>query len=301
MSARNLVSLVVLGVLWGGSFLFIRVAVPAFGPAALVAVRVLVASVLLLAWAGARGEMPSFRQRWRHYLLLGAFNVALPFTLVAAAELVVPASLAAILMATIPLVTASVAAGWLGESLSGRQALGLALGFAGVGVLVGWSPLPLRPAVLLAIGALLLATVCYALAGIYTAKAFRGVSPTEQTIGQQLAAFVLLLPLIAVIPPRAWPSAGAAGAVLVLAVFSTAVAYLIFFRLIHEVSPTRTATVAYLVPLFGTAWGAIALREPVGPSTLVGLGVILAGVALATRTRLPLPAPRQAKVGLEEA
>ena len=298
MKTSDVASLLVLSVLWSVSFLFIRVAVPAFGPVALVAVRVLIAGLLLLAWAALRGGVPPFWRRWRRYLVLGALNVAAPFTLVAAAELTVSASLASILMATIPLVTAPVAALRLRERVAARQRLGLAVGFLGVAVLVGWSPLPVDRAFVLAVAALLAAAVCYALGNVYAAGAFAGASPTDQTIGQQLAAFVLLLPFAVALPPAGVPPAGAAGAVVVLAVFSTVVAYLLYFRLLARVGPTKTATVAYLIPLSGTAAGALALGEPVGVATVVGMVVILAGVALATNARLPARSAAQPAPGV---
>ena len=294
MQTADRVALVLLGALWGGGFLFIRIAVPAFGPVALVDVRVLIAGMVLLLWAAARGDVPPFWRRWREYLVLGALNVALPFTLIAWAALTVPASLGSILMATIPLFTAPVAAIQLNERLSARQAAGLIVGFIGVGILVGLSPLPLTPAFASAVGALLGAAVLYALGGVYTARRFTGASPVESTIGQQFAAFVLLLPFALAAPPRAWPPLSAVVALLILAVFSSVLAYLLFFRLISSVGATQTATVSYLIPLFGTIWGVVVLQERVGLETLAGMLVILAGVVLATGTRLSLPRRRLA-------
>lgn len=294
MQTADRVALVLLGAFWGGGFLFIRIAVPAFGPVALVDVRVLIAGMVLLLWAAARGDVPPFWRRWREYLVLGALNVALPFTLIAWAALTVPASLGSILMATIPLFTAPVAAIQLNERLSARQAAGLIVGFIGVGVLVGLSPLPLTPDFAAAVGALLAAAVLYALGGVYTARRFTGASPVESTIGQQFAAFVLLLPFALAAPPRAWPPLSAVVALLILAVFSSVLAYLLFFRLISSVGATKTATVSYLIPLFGTIWGVVVLKERVGLETLAGMLVILSGVVLATGTRLSLPRRRLA-------
>ncbi len=286
MQTADRVRLVLLGALWGGGFLFIRIAVPAFGPVALVDVRVLIAGMVLLLWTAARDEVPPFWRRWREYLVIGALNVALPFTLIAWAALTVSASLGSILMATVPLFTAPVAAIQLNERVSGRQAAGLIVGFIGVAILVGLRPLPLTPEFAAAVGALLGAAALYALGGVYTARRFTGASPVESTIGQQFAAFGLLLPFALAAPPRAWPPLSAFVALLILAVFSSVLAYLLFFRLISSVGATKTATVSYLIPLFGTMWGVAVLQERVGWETLAGMLVILSGVVLATGTRL---------------
>ena len=286
MQTADRVALVLLGILWSGGFLFIRIAVPAFGPVALVDVRVLIAGVVLLAWAAARGEVPPFWRRWREYLVLAALNVALPFTLIAWAALTISASLSSILMATVPLFTAPIAASQLNERVSGRQAAGLIVGFIGVGILVGLRPLPFTPAFAAAVSALLGAAALYALGGVYTARRFTGASPVESTIGQQFGAFVLLLPFALAMPPRAWPALSAVVALLILAVFSSVLAYLLFFRLISSVGATKTATVSYLIPLFGTIWGVVVLQERVGLETLAGMLVILSGVVLATGARL---------------
>jgi drug/metabolite transporter (DMT)-like permease len=289
MQTADRVALVLLGILWGGGFLFVRIAVPAFGPVALVDVRVLIAGMVLLLWVIARGELPPFWRRWREYLVLGALNVALPFTLIAWAALTVSASLGSILMATVPLFTAPIAAIQLNERVSRRQAAGLVVGFIGVGILIGLRPLPLTPAFAAAVSALLGAAALYAVGGVYTARRFTGASPVESTIGQQFAAFLLLLPFALAMPPRALPPLSAVVALLILAVFSSVLAYLLFFRLISSVGATKTATVSYLIPLFGILWGVVVAQERVGWETLVGMLVILVGVVLATGRQLSLP------------
>ena len=288
MTTRDRLALLALGALWGGGFLFVRIAVFDFGPLALVDVRVLIAGALMLAWAALRRDVPPFWRRWRDYLVLSALNVAVPFTLASWAVITVPASLASIVMATVPLFTAPIAAFRLRERPTAREILGLAVGFVGVAALVGLGPTPLTPAFLLAIAALLGAALCYAVGGIYTARKFSGASPVESTIGQQFGAFVLLLPFALAVPPRELPSWPAVAALLLLAVLGTVVAYLLFFHLISSVGPTQTATVAYLIPLFGTAWGVLLLGEPFGIVTLAGMTAILGGVLLVTSARSPV-------------
>lgn len=271
-----------LGALWGGSFLFIRVAVPALGPFVLVELRAGLAVAALFLYALAVGSMPKIRGRWRSFLVLGFFNAALPFSLISAAEIHLTASLAAILNATTVMFSAIVAAVWMGDVLTARKAVGIALGIVGVSVLVGWDPLPLNGAVLLAVAAMLLASLSYALGATYAKRSFAAIPPLGMAIGQLGGATALLLPLAVVSLPERAPSTGVTLSMLGLAFLSTAVAYLIYFRLIENVGPTSTLTVTLLVPVFGLLFGVLLLEEPFGLGTLAGLGIILTSVVLIT-------------------
>ena len=271
-----------LGALWGGSFLFIRVAVPALGPFLLVELRVGLAVAALFLYALAVGSMPKIRGRWRSFLVLGFLNAAVPFSLISAAEIHLTASLAAILNSTTVMFTAIVAAVWMGDALTARKAIGIVLGIVGVSVLVGWDPLPLNGAVLLAVAAMLLASLSYALGATYAKRSFSGIPPLGMAIGQLSGAVVLLLPMAVVSVPERAPSTVVTFSMLGLAFLSTAVAYLIYFRLIENVGPTSTVTVTLLVPVFGLLFGVLLLEEPFGPGTLAGLGVILTSVVLIT-------------------
>jgi drug/metabolite transporter (DMT)-like permease len=294
MRAADWAMLIVLSAIWGASYMFIRVAAPVVGPFPLMAARVIVAGAALVALAVAIGHVPPVKGRVRAYLLLGLVNAAVPFTLIAAAELYVTASLAGIVTTTAPLFSALVAALWLRTPLTARTVGGLLLGTAGVAVLVGWSPLPLTAEVLLAVAALTIAAFCYGLGAVYTRVAFRDVPPLGLATAQQAAASAeLLLPAVAT-APAAWPSDPAVlGSIAALALASTALAYLIYFRLIERVGPTRALTVSILVPFFGVLWGVVFLGEAVTPGTFVGLTIVLLGVGLATGARLPMAGLRR--------
>jgi drug/metabolite transporter (DMT)-like permease len=286
MRVADWLMLTVLAAIWGASYLFIRVAAPAIGPFPLMAARVLIAGAVLAALAAALGRGPSLRDRWRSYLLLGLVNAAVPFTLIAAAELYVTASLAGIVTTTAPLFSALVAAAWLRDPLTARSVLGLLLGTLGVAVLVGWSPLPLGPELILSVAALLVAAFCYGLGAVYTRAAFRGVPLLGLATAQQLAAGAELLVPAVVTADAPWPQPPAVVlSVLALALLSTALAYLIYFRLIERVGPTRALMVSILVPFFGVLWGVVFLGEAVTPGTFAGLGIVLCGVALASGAR----------------
>jgi drug/metabolite transporter (DMT)-like permease len=286
MGARDLGYLILLGMLWGGSFLFIRIGVPELGPFVLVELRVGIAAVALALCAVILGRLPKVRARWKQFAILGAVNAAIPFSLISAAEIHLTASLAAILNSTTVMFTALVAAVWMGDPLTARKVVGVVMGIVGVAVLVGWDPITLNWAVVLSIGAMLAASLSYALAAVYTKRMFAGSPPLAIAIGQQTAASMLLLPLAAASLPAERPSAAATISVLALALLSTAVAYMLYYRLIENVGPTSTTTVTLLVPVFGLLLGVLILNEPFGLGTLVGLGTILCSVALVTGLRL---------------
>jgi drug/metabolite transporter (DMT)-like permease len=282
MRPRDFAGLIMLSALWGGSFLFIRVAVPSLGPFLLVELRVGLAAAALFLYALAAGSMPKIRGRWKSFLVLGFLNAAVPFSLISAAEIHLTASLAAILNSTTVMFTAIVAAVWVGDPLTARKAIGIVLGIVGVSVLVGWDPLPLNGAVLFAVAAMLLASLSYALGATYAKRSCSGIPPLGMAIGQLSGAVVLLLPMAVVSVPERAPSTVVTFSMLGLAFLSTALAYLIYFRLIENVGPTSTLTVTLLVPVFGLLFGVLLLEEPFGPGTLAGLGIILTSVVLIT-------------------
>ncbi|MCX6028874.1 MAG: DMT family transporter [Chloroflexi bacterium] len=290
MRPADVVRLLMLAVLWGGSFLFMRIAAPVLGPVVLIALRVSLAGLALLAYAAITRQKLALRRYWRQYLIIGAINSALPFVLIATAELKLPASLAAILNATSPLFGAMMAALWLREPLTLRKIGGIGLGIAGVVILVGGKAFMATENVLLSIGASLFAAACYGLASVYTKLKAAGAPAFGMAAGSQIGASLVLLPLIPFTLPTAQPAAVVVGTVAALALLSTAVAYLLYFRLIVDVGPVRALSVTFLVPVFGLLWGAIFLGEPITTGMLLGGGVILAGIALVMGARLPAQA-----------
>lgn len=287
MRPRDFAGLVLLGALWGGSFLFIRVAVPSLGPFLLVELRVGLAVAVLFLYALFIGRVPKIRSRWRSFLVLGFMNAAVPFSLISAAEIYLTASLAAILNSTTVMFTALVAAVWMGESLTARKVAGVVFGIVGVTVLVGWDPIPMDGLVLVSVAAMLVASLSYALGATYAKRSFSGIPPLGMAIGQLGGATALMLPLSAISVPTRAPSLVSALCVLGLALLSTAAAYLIYFRLIESVGPTSTVTVTLLVPVFGLLFGVFLLDEPFGFGTLAGLAIILSSVVLITGISLP--------------
>ena len=287
MSAREVPLLLLVAALMAASFLFMKVAGPAFGAALLGDVRVVLAAVLLLAWQRLRGRRAQFVRGVPHYLLLGLLNAAIPFSLVAWSELHVPASLAAVMMATIPLFAAVFAAAAGVERLDARRWLGLVIGFAGVGVLSGWHGLGSDPVVLAAIGALLVSAACYALGSIYARRSFVGVDATSLTAGTFLAAGAVLAPFALAAAPSAQPTPLAVASLAGLVVLCTALAFRLYFTLIARAGPTVATSIGFLIPVFATVWAFVFLGEPLGPATIVGGGMVLAAVRLVAARSTP--------------
>jgi drug/metabolite transporter (DMT)-like permease len=283
---RELGMMVALAAIWGASYLFIRVAAPVFGPLMLMELRVLIAGVALLIYALAIGQAPIILPQWRRFLALGALNGAAPFALIAAAELYIPASLAAILNATTPLFAAVAAAIWLNEAFTSKRLLGLVVGILGVSVLVGWSTVPLNGALVFATAASLLGSLAYGLGGSFATRAFRGVPPLTMAIGQQFGAAAGLLPFALGSLPHVRFTYEALFNLLALALLSTCIAYLIYYPLLRSVGPTKALSVTFLIPGFGVLWGALFLHEPIGVGTVAGLLIIWSSVTLVTGVRL---------------
>lgn len=282
MKARDLSDLLLLAALWGGSFLFMRYAAPAFGAVPLMWLRVAIASVCLLPLLVARGQVGELAPRAGVMAVMGLTNSALPFVLIAWATLSITAGLAAILNATTPIFTAIVAALWLRERLTAVRLVGLLLGLAGVVVLAAdkadFKPGGSGWALLASLGAAL----SYGFAANYARRFVTGVPALVNATGSQVAATLVLTPFAIAFWPVQTPGALAWGAALALGLGCTALAYLLYFRLLARVGPARAVTVTYLVPVFATVWGALLLGESFTLRMGLGGAVVLGGTALAT-------------------
>ena len=285
MNLRQVAALIFLAGVWGASFLFIRVAAPVLGPFPLMAGRVLIASAALWLYATVRRTPIVLRPYWRRLLLLGLVHAAAPFALIASAEIHLSASMAAVLIATQPLCVALINAVWLHERMSQRQVTGLLLGLGGVAVLVGWSTDALDHAAIWSVAACLGGAVCYAAGTLYARRRLADAPVLTVALGQQLGAAAWLLVPAALTLPRAAPSVAAVGALLSLAVVCTAVAYLVFFKLLGEIGVVRTSVVTYIIPVFGVLWGSLFLGERPTAGVLAGLACILVSLVLVNNVR----------------
>ena len=275
MRPADVLRLATLAALWGASFLFLRITAPVLGPLFLAELRLAIAAATLLAWAWMTGGQVRFAGRWRFYLVIGAINSAAPFALFAYAAVYLPASYSAVLNATSPLFGAVFAALWLNERLTLRRVSGALTGVAGVALLVGFGPVVSDANVVLAALAAIGGACCYALAVVYTRRRATGIEPFALAAGSQVGAALVLSPGLAAWPGAESFSLGIMASVLALAVACTALAYLIYFRLIANVGPARALTVTLLIPVFGVLWGVAFLGEILTPSMLAGGALVI--------------------------
>jgi drug/metabolite transporter (DMT)-like permease len=286
MNTKEISALFLLAALWGASFLFMRIASPVIGPVLTIELRVLIAGLVLLLYVWMFKKSIELKAYWKQYLIVGALNAAIPFTLIAAATLHLPASVAAILNSTTPLFTALVSRWFLHEPLYAKKWIGIGLGIVGVFALVGWSPVPLSMQTVFSALLSILAAFSYGCGGVYAKKAFTGVSSLSLSIGQQLGAAFVLIPLTVFYIPTKPVSPVVVYSVLGLAVFCTAIAYLFYFYLLANAGPTKTLSVTFLVPVFGVIWGMIFLHEKITIGMLGGLAIILTSIFLLSDVKI---------------
>ncbi len=285
MKSRDVIMLLLLSALWGGSFLFMRIGAPVLGPLVLIELRVFLAALTLIIFARIKGHRMRILHKWWQYLVLGAANAAIPFTLISYAELRLNVGLAAVLNATTPMFTTLVAWLWVKDPFTLKKFSGIVMGIIGVDILVGLGSTRHGSQLWLSALFSLTAAVFYGIAGVFSSRHFRGEKPMDMAFGQQLAASLILLPFSLAASPRSMPSNIVIFSVLGLAVLCTAVAYLFYFALIHSVGPVKTLTVTFLVPIFGVIWGGLFLGEVITLRLILGLIIILASVALVVNVR----------------
>jgi drug/metabolite transporter (DMT)-like permease len=280
VTRRGIILFVLLGVTWGIPYLLIKIAVRQLDPAMLVLARAGLAALILLPVAAARGEIMPVLRRWRPLAVFTLAEIVVPQFLLGSAEERLPSSTTGLLIAAVPLAGVGVAF-LLGrpERLTGANWLGIALGMAGVGALVGFT---VAGSDLGAVGKVLVVVVCYALAPAVVAKWMPGVPGTGITaLGFTITA-VIYAPVVAATHgwPAAWPSTSVIVSVVLLAVVCSAAAFIIMVALIAEVGPVRTTTVTYLNPAVALVAGAVVLGEPISGWSVAGFALILAGCYL---------------------
>jgi len=294
---RDVGELVVLAALWGGSFLFMRIAAPAFGPLALAFVLVAGAALFLVPPLAVRGELAALWAHWSTIAVVGVMNSGLPFLCFSYAALSITAGLSAILNSATPLFAAMLAWLWLGERMTALRIVGLVGGVAGV-VWIGWDKADFKPGgSAWAIAACLVATMSYAIAPNLTKRRLGGVAPLAVAAGSQLAAAVLLALPAALRWPDTPPTPTDWIAAALLALLSTGVAYILYFSLIANVGPTNAVAVTFLIPPFAILWGSVFLGEPLSAAIVVGCAVIFVGTALTTGLLGTRPARGRVAIG----
>jgi drug/metabolite transporter (DMT)-like permease len=283
VTPRDYGRLVALAAIWGASFIFMRVAAPVLGPAWTAELRVLLGGLALLAFLRIMGFDPGLWAHRRFYLLVGGVGIAAPFALYSFAAMHAPASLLAIVNATAPIFGLAWNASFRDERVTLGKSAGLVLGIAGVALIAQPSG-DAREAMLgWAVAAALGACCLYGVVGVLIKRFAAGATPRGMAAGNQLAAALVLVPLLPLLPPVAAPTALVVANVLGLALLASGVAFVLYFRLIADVGATRALSVTYLIPLFGVFWGWLFLGEALPAAALAGGALILAGTVLVTR------------------
>jgi drug/metabolite transporter (DMT)-like permease len=281
----ELTLLLALATLWGASYSFIRIGVETIPPLTFIAGRTLIAGGILLVVIRWRGlSLPREGAVWKRFLVQACLNSVFPFTLIAWAELTVDAGTAAILNATTPifaflltlLLTRHEAVGW-------RKAVGVFAGLGGTVLVIGTGAVDGIGRDLLAQGAIVLATICYAGAAIF-GRVFKGLDPIMPAAGSLLCGTAVLLP-VSLVVDRPWtlsPSPESLLALAGLSVFSTALAFVLYFRLVHTIGSVPTTAQAYLRVPIGVGIGVLMLGETLEPTMLAGCAAVVLGVAAMT-------------------
>ena len=298
MSRRGVLLLLSLGIIWGIPYLLIKVAVTEVSPAMLVLARTAIASLLLVPLAAARGQLRPALRRWRPLLAFTIIEIVIPWYFLNRAEQHLPSSTTGLLIAAVPLVGFAIA------FLTGRAErfvtsnwLGVALGMAGVATLVGFD---LRVTDVTALLQLAVVIVCYAVGPQILSRWMHDLPGAGVSALSFAGAAIVYLPVVLVAGawPTAMPSPAALGAMLVLGVVCSALAFLVFVALIAEVGPVRSTVVTYINPAVAVAAGALVLGESVTAWTVLGFVLVLAGSFLVTRRGMttvisePVSSPR---------
>lgn len=297
--AFDLGLLLALATLWGASYTFIKLGIATIPPVTLIACRTLIAGLLLLGILRLRGiALPRDGATWRRFLVQAVLNSVVPFCLIAWAEYTVDAGLATILNSTSPIFTFLLTAAITRhEPVTVRKLFGVLAGLTGICLIVGLQALNGLGRELLAQLAVIAATVCYAGAAIF-GRGFKGLDPMLPAAGSMLSGAALLVPA-SLLLDRPWtlaPSGSSVLALLGLSVFSTALAFVIYFRLIHTLGSVGTTAQAYLRVPIGVGIGVLFLNEQLGPTAWIGFACVFLGVvamtlpARALRTAAPKPA-----------
>ena len=283
--ATELALLAALATLWGASYTFIRIGVATIPPITLIAGRTLIAGLLLLVimrWQGVR--LPTDAATWRRFLFQACLNSVIPWTMVAWSERALDAGLATILNSTSPIFTFFLTfAVTRHEALTSRKLLGVVSGMAGICLIVGVQALAGFGEQLISQIVAVLAAICYAGAAIF-GRGFKGLDPMAPAAGSLLCGAAILIPLSLGVE-RPWtlhPSMDSVLALLALAVFSTALAFVIYFRLIQTLGSVGTTAQAYLRVPIGVALGVLFLGERLSPTAWIGLACVVVGVAAMT-------------------
>lgn len=280
MPIASLLRLILLGMIWGASFLFQRITVPVVGASFTASIRLALAAVMLVVVLRLLGRPMNLRLQWRDWLLLGTINSAIPFLCFALAARHLPAGYLAVINATVPLLTVLFvwAAQHARPSLS--KLVGVVVGLVGVGVLARYGNVGTGAAVLGAFALAFLAAAMYAFCALYIRRRHATSDPLVLAGASQLGAAVVMAPLGIATMPATLPGTGVVVSLLMLGLVCTGLAYALYFRLLNDIGSEKAVTNTFLVPVFAQLWGALFLDEHLSFAGAIGFALVLVAVAL---------------------
>ena len=282
MTSSNLARFAALASLWSLQFLFLRLAVPAFGTPMVAEGRALFGALVVVPAALFLAQRIAMREHWRTHLGISLANNVLPFILFAFAATTLPAGYLAIINGTVPLWTALFSAWLLGEGLGGRRLAGFVLGLAGVALIVNLGPVALDGRTVLAALCAVAGASLWGYAGVLIKQSTGKLAPLGLAAGSLAFSTILMSPAWVTVDEVAWSLEGTAS-LAALGALCTGTAYVFFFRLVRDIGPARTLSVGFLIPVLGVLWGWLFLDEAVTLTMVAGGALVLAAMALVLR------------------
>jgi drug/metabolite transporter (DMT)-like permease len=281
MKAADIVLLIALAAIWGSSYVFLRMVTPVMGVTHTLATRVILAAIVMTLIFRSRNKFNGFKTYRRHYLVLGIFNILLPFSLITYSVSHLTTSLSAMLNATTPIFTMVISSVWLKERMNVTKLASIFVALSGLAVLLGWMPVELSGKGIISILLSLLAAVSYGIGAVYTKLSIKKVNPLQTATGMIASAAVIMLPVLLLTPSgHSIPATDIAISLMVFGVVCTAAGYTIYFRLISSAGASNTSMVSLLVPVFSVIWGLVFFGEQVTPALVIGLALILASLKI---------------------
>lgn len=280
MSTSSLLRLVLLGMIWGASFLFQRITVPVVGAPFTAAVRLALAAIMLVVVLRMLGRSLNLKAQWRDWLVLGTINSAIPFLCFALAARDLPAGYLAVINATVPLLTVLFVWAEQRARPSLSKLVGVVVGLVGVAVLARYGSVALTAATLGAFAMVFTAAALYAFSALYIRRRHAGTDPLVLAGSSQLGAAIVLAPLGLANVPTVMPGVTVVLSLLALGIVCTGLAYALYFRLLSDIGSEKAVSNTFLVPVFAQLWGALFLGEHLSIAGAVGFALVLVAVAL---------------------
>ena len=280
MKTKDIFLLLMLSMAWGSSSLFLKIVAPVIGVFLSVGIRMFLAAVTLLIVAGIYHQLPDLKNKWKDYLVLGVFNIVVPFVLVTFTVIQIGASMAAILGSTIPLFTALASKFYLHENISRKKLTGMFISIAGIFMVLGWSHVTPGIGFWLAILASLAGSFSYACSTVYAKVKFSKTGPVDIATGQIIMAAAISLPFLFLNYQPVLFTPGILVPLAILAIINTAGGYIFYFKLIANTGTVNASLVTILVPVFSVLWASVFLDEKITAGMITGLGFVLFGIFL---------------------